>query len=518
MARLPLLGGSYEAQSVIANAQRCINLYPELNQKDAPVPITHYPTPGKRAVGTVFGPGRGLFAASNGVVFGVNGSTLYWFGEDGVPQILISISDLTTPVRWVDNSLEVLVLDGTANGAWVITLSDKTVVRKEDFGATMGAYLDTFSIVNVLDTKQFSVSLPNSFQFDGDIGSKTAAPDLLVGVTVVHRELWNIGAKTTEIWTTVADQDFPFQIIPGAFIEYGCGAPYSIVNADVSVFWLAQNKEGQAMVLRGRGYEALRISTHAIENTLQGYSTLTDCQAFTYQENGHIFFVMNFPTADVTWAYDESTGAWHQRCWMDQDGKLHRDRLCSIVTAYGKRWGQDWENGKLYQVGIDIPTDDGAPILRLRSFPHLPTIPQPGGGSLSLDGKRIKYHKFMADMAVGTQEGTNIALPVFSSEALLLQENEGEILTDPDSFGILLDRNSPTGIPAPRALLRWSNSRGYSWEGSATRSLGAAGQYQTQPSWQRTGVARDRIWELSWITTGMTALNGAWVNFSIMKS
>lgn len=51
MPRIPLLGAAYEAQSVIANAQRCINLYPEANQKDSSVPLTHYPTPGLDPIG-----------------------------------------------------------------------------------------------------------------------------------------------------------------------------------------------------------------------------------------------------------------------------------------------------------------------------------------------------------------------------------------------------------------------------------------------------------------------------------
>ncbi len=44
--RVPLISGAYEARSIIANAQRCINLYQEKNQEDSPVPVTHYLTPG----------------------------------------------------------------------------------------------------------------------------------------------------------------------------------------------------------------------------------------------------------------------------------------------------------------------------------------------------------------------------------------------------------------------------------------------------------------------------------------
>lgn len=519
MARLPLLGGSYEAQSIIANAQRCINLYPEINQKDAPVPVTHYPTPGKTQLSAGYGVGRGVFTASDGTVFGVSGGTVFWLDSTGAATVLGTIPDLPTPVRWVDNSLQLCLLDGTSTGGWTITLSDKAFAQlvEEDFtGATLGAYLDTFSIFNVIGTKQFLVSLPNSYTFDADIGSKTAAPDPLVAPVTVHRELWLIGTKSTEIWTTVANEDFPFQIIPGAFVEYGCSAAYSIATADIAVFWLAQNEEGQAMVLRGRGYEAQRISTHALEHAIASYSVITDAQGYTYQENGHIFYVLTFPSQDKTWCFDESTGAWHERAWMDVDGKLHRDRLCSIAMGYGKRFGQDWETGAIYEVGVRIYTDNGSPILRLRSFPHLPTMQTPGG-PVGLEGKRIKYHKFSVDMTVGTEEETSLTESDSPNDDLLLQEEGGEVLTDPDDFGILLDRN-PGAVPGPNVMLRWSNTRGASWDGVQTRSIGSAGQYGVFPSFWRLGIARDRVWELSWVTRAPTALNGAWIELEMMRT
>ncbi len=52
MQTLPLIGGSYSSRSVIANAQRCINLYPEGNRKDSPTSVTHYQRPGLAALAT----------------------------------------------------------------------------------------------------------------------------------------------------------------------------------------------------------------------------------------------------------------------------------------------------------------------------------------------------------------------------------------------------------------------------------------------------------------------------------
>lgn len=56
--RIPLLGGAYQAKSIIANAQRCVNLYPEANpgSSQPQSPATHYPTPGLVKIGQIIPP------------------------------------------------------------------------------------------------------------------------------------------------------------------------------------------------------------------------------------------------------------------------------------------------------------------------------------------------------------------------------------------------------------------------------------------------------------------------------
>lgn len=54
--RVPLLGGAYQAKSIIANAQRCVNLYPEVNPNQGSSPTTHYPTPGLVKIGEIVPP------------------------------------------------------------------------------------------------------------------------------------------------------------------------------------------------------------------------------------------------------------------------------------------------------------------------------------------------------------------------------------------------------------------------------------------------------------------------------
>ena len=70
--QVALTGGFYQAKSIIAGAQRCLNLYPEKNPEGAPYPFTHYPTPGLTLKSTAPTNGcRCLYTAGNGDVYGV---------------------------------------------------------------------------------------------------------------------------------------------------------------------------------------------------------------------------------------------------------------------------------------------------------------------------------------------------------------------------------------------------------------------------------------------------------------
>ncbi len=55
-AQIDLKGGSYSAKSIIADAQRCVNVYPEKNPEGSPTPFTYYPRYGLKSVVAAMGP------------------------------------------------------------------------------------------------------------------------------------------------------------------------------------------------------------------------------------------------------------------------------------------------------------------------------------------------------------------------------------------------------------------------------------------------------------------------------
>lgn len=472
MARIGLLSGAYSAQSVIANAQRCVNLYPEANPNatQPPVPVTHYLTPGlaeeaQPAVATV----RGTYRATNDILFAVIGGNVYQFDANFNATLLGTIPAATTPVSMSDNGLVVVLVDGTTNGYWWnLTLGAVTpIVDPAFYGADRVCFLDGFFVFNRPLTNQFYLSPPywnSGTPFDATyIASKTGGPDRIVSLGVIRGEVWLIGALTTEVWFNAGGADFPFQRQPGVFIDHGMLRGWTVAETDVEMFWLGRDRQGRCVVFMGREYQAVRVSNHALENEMQSYEVVNDAIGFTYQQNGHTFYFLTFPTADKTWVYDISTEQWHERTWTDGDGVEHRHRANCYAFANNVCVVGDWQNGKIYRWGTDVYDDDGSPIVRRRGFPHLVK-----------DGNRISYSKFQVDMEVG----------------------------------------AVTGSPASQQLmLRWSDTRGADWSDTVAMALdfGTTGQYYQSPTIQRLGMARDRVFELYWSFPYKTALNGAWI-------
>ncbi len=145
---LQLIGAAYEARSVLASAQRCINLYPEENPKSSqsPAPYTHYTTPGLDLLIDIPGAGgnRCTYTASNGDLYRVIGSGVYYVNSEFGETLLGTIGNASTPVSMQDNGFVILVVDGSAHG-YAIDLETRvfgTVSSTNFYGAKGKAAAD----------------------------------------------------------------------------------------------------------------------------------------------------------------------------------------------------------------------------------------------------------------------------------------------------------------------------------------------------------------------------------------
>ena len=148
MPRIPLTSGAYSAPSLIANAQRCVNLFPETNPQDTnpPVPVTHYPRPGLTPLGTspLQGSGRCLFTSSTGNLYCVINQSIYYIDPNWTYTLLGQLlTPGTTPVIMADNGTTALVVDGDMSGN-AITLPQAVAGRKINIVNSSGQTITIF--------------------------------------------------------------------------------------------------------------------------------------------------------------------------------------------------------------------------------------------------------------------------------------------------------------------------------------------------------------------------------------
>lgn len=474
---IPLTSGAYSSRSIIADAQVCKNLYPEANPQDTkpPVPVTHYQRPGKRlaSIPPIQGAGRGTYRATNGDLYVTIDDTIYFVNSSLVWTAVGNVGHGSSIISMADNGQDIgdqiCVVDGSANG-WQITMSTRAFAPIVDgtgtfVGSNRVDYLSGYFLFNAPSTPYWYTSLPNSLTFNAlDVASKSGYADNIKTLGVRQREVWLIGELTTEPWYLSGAADFAFEAVASTFVRYGCVATYSMSSIDESLFWLSQDLNGVAIAVKSEGYNAKRISTHALEQEWQQYSRIDDAVSSSFQIQGHTFWQISFPTADKTWVYDLATGQWWQSTWVDDNGVEHRDRCAFYAHAYGKVFGQDWETGLLYEITTQVYTDNGQPIFFRRGFPHILN-----------EMKRMTHWSLTLDIQCGTTQEPG-------------------------------DADDP-----PLVSLRYSDDRGQTWSDPTTLSMGRIGQYEISPQFQRLGMARDRIYEVFWSENVDTALNGAYL-------
>ena len=539
--RLPLTSGDYQARSVIASAQRCVNLYGEKQIGDAPMPVIWLPRAGltPKVPMTVPLTGRCGYTASNGFLFEVVGPNVYYTNAMWQRTLLGTIPNATTPVVMSDNGLAILMVDGTPGNGWCIDLtqppSPATFAPISGqagafYGGTSVGAMDTFFLLNRPGTNEWYLSLSEvdfanltgtvspdmtAAAFDPlDIAAKTGNPDPISAAIVMHREPWLIGTETTEVWYDAGNADFAFGELPGVFIEHGCIAPYSLAKQDLSVYWLSQDRQGQTIVLTGNQYAARRISTHAIEQQIQSYATVSDAIGFTFQQLGHVFYVLTFPTADATWVYDVSQELWYEWVWTDPNGLEHRHRANNAAAAYGMNLCQDWQTGALYEFDLANFTDAGMPIVRRRGFPIIQN-----------DGKRLAFSRLILDIDVGEIQtfanqtlGTSSDWEYPGAVSPYWLDSAGQEILDSSGNPIFVGYSLGSGSPAypkplePTVSLHYSDNRGRApWSSPITKGIGATGQYDRSVLWTRLGMGRNRVFEVFWDIPALVAVGGGYI-------
>jgi hypothetical protein len=449
-------GPSYTAQSPIIDDERAMNCYCENSESESAATkraLLHTPgrkifctLPEAKVPGAFTVNGRTFFAVSNLYEVDASGNVTNR-GSLGAAPI--------TPTQMWANETQLVVLNN--GNLYVLTLATNAfaAVNMAQFNGPVAQieFLDGYIIATLAVSHTFQVSsLEDATTWSGlDIATLSLFPDNITSMKVEHRYVWFFSAKKAVAYYNAGAGFPPFIPVQGEFLEDGAGAAFATVQLDNTLLWLDQDERG-FMVARRLG--SGRISTHATELAWQQYAVTSDAVGWTYQEYGHAFWVIYFPTANATWAYDIATGFWHERgFFLTQNGTYIADRAMCHTLNFGIHLVGDWASGNVYHLSSEFNDDFGNPI---RGFRRSPTTAD--------DNEWIYFESIEFIMETGLGWASDDAT-----------------------------HNAP-----PQIMLRWSDNGGKTWSNTYYLSIGYLGEYDLRVIKRMLGRARKRVWEVSW--------------------
>lgn len=557
MSRFAFIGGFYESQSKLADDQALINWYPEVVESgQGQTQMALYRTPGTKLFCSLGGVSVRGNCVINGRAFAVSGTNLYELKADGTVTLLSSIlADDNQMVSMVSSPTQLLIASG--GQMYVLTLgTNKLAPVIGNLGpVSLVGYSDSTFFSLIANSQKFQISnLNDATAWDpASVFQVEQFPDNVLSMIVDHREVWLFGLRQTIPYYDAGTFLNPWQP-NGQFIEQGTVAQRSPVKLDNSIFWLGGDERGSGIAWRAQGYNPVRVSTHAVENIWQGYSTIADAIGYAYQDRGHSFWVLYFPTANATWVFDVATGIWHRRgAWSSTSGKFDAHHSRCHMFVFGKHLVGDWASGNIYDMNVAYLNDNGKEIRRIRrapyisaelqwirhnqlqlhadvGFPSALTVPTVGSGptQILLKAPNNAIWKLTitdqgilnAVLSSGAPQTILINDQVNETTWLLGIDNTGHITLTPSTYvmnnqffylmttpvglessititnGIIATTTPAQAYRDPMVMLRWSDDGGNTWSNEHWASAGAGGNYLQRIIWRRLGRSRQRVYEV----------------------
>ncbi len=340
----------------------------------------------------------------------------------------------------------------------------------QDMVVSSGCFGDGYFMASIALTRRFQISALN----DGtnasdppiwnslDSGIKESYPDYIQSILWSNEQLYLFGTESGEVWQNIGSQvvngvaTFPFQRIDGATFKYGSVSPNGPIAIGGQVFFLGGDSTGQTAAYRLNGFTPVKISTPAIENAWNNALLGSTAVSASYLEEGHTFWEISFGTGQMTWVYDLTTGAWHQRATgaataYGPYGRQFHTFVTNSASAPTNDWGAggkhlvggDGTTGKIYEQSLNFYDDDGADIARQRAVNYLYN-----------GGNRIYYGRNNLDMETGTVASGS----------------------------------------APNVVRDYSDDRGQTFSNPQTASLGVHNDFDKRVFWPPSGSSYGRVY------------------------
>lgn len=452
-----LIGTSYRSTSPIADQEHTVNKYYEpMESAGASTRQALYPMPGVSLISTAASsPGRANWFG-NGRQFTVQGTNFNEVSVSGLITLRGTVATDSNPATISSNGDgggQLFITSGGNGYCFDLTTAVLTQIVSLNGQADRGDFLDGYFLALDATTSTMRISdLLDGLTWDPtQFAQRSAAADPWRSMLVLGQYIWLLGELTSEVWYDAGSSPFPFAKHPSGLIPYGIKASFSVAVGEGSIVWLDATRIGERVVRSATGFSPQSVSDYPLNLAFSEYAVVSDAQADTINWLGHVFYLLTFPTENITWVLDLQTGRWVQwGTWIWESNAYVAWRPRHHAMAFGEHRMLDSQTGAIYMLSKDVSTDvDERPIRWLRRPP-----------ALSSENLLVLYPGFELDMETGLGTSTGQGFD-------------------------------------PQVMLRISRDGGKTWGPEKDRSSGKIGAYSTRVRWDRIGSARRLVLELS---------------------
>lgn len=387
-----LAGGSNIQRSQAFSSQYALNVYRILDSVSKTSAI--YPMAGFKRVGT-FDVGANDFRgrpkagiAADIYGFYVVGNILFRQDSAGA---LTNVGTLDTSTGTVSMSLSnnyLTLVDGAFEYTYDLTTGvlTKNVLTDTPINPTYTCEQQSLTFINSAGTQEIYQSAPGqpmifsplNFILINYNSSYKSFP--LVAFESVNGKIMALTTGFSQILVNKSQAGFTFgPDLNLVFSGLGTVSAASVAIAipglnkenetEQVIIWLCKKADGDHKFMMSSGGKPQPISTESIEFRLNQLENLTDAIGMIFSYNGQTFYVVSFPTDNMTWAYNLGTEEWYD---IDYFGRRHP---AQVVVAYNNKryFTSAFDNG-LYEMSEKYVTQsllsdglwvDAAPKLRI---------------------------------------------------------------------------------------------------------------------------------------------------------
>jgi hypothetical protein len=445
-----ITGGSYQSQSKPLSSQQTVNFYPKSTPL-AKEKFVLFSFPGLKLAGEptgLLGIDRGLHRMAE-VLYQVKGQTLYRIAKSGAHTILGAILGIDRCIM-ANDGISLFIVSNTgvyqynSDTAVISLVTDVNIVGAKSVAFINNQFIytnDLFSVIsNVGDG-----STANGLNIIGE----ESLPDNMVRDYIFDDIIYRASERSIVAWYNSGVGNPPIERLQGRIFQVGLAAINSIDRTDEALYWLGDDFS----IYQSTAGAKSKISTDAISNEIQTYSTVADAIANVFIIDGINFYSINFPSGGKTFVLNETLGeqGWFELSSGIVDGNYQGT---SFLECYGKTFVADVDNGNVYTLDAKTYTNNGETIKRVRTTGSVNSEPFGVNGKLT----QMSKAKFIMESGVGLISG------------------QGE---------------------NPRIIVEYSDDGGYTWKHGSWPKVGRLGERTLQIQFFNLGKFYDRIFRIS---------------------